>query len=134
MLFHKFDYISSEEDPTGMTVGIYEVMVTDDHGCQDSIKMIVVSVQEDAEGVFIPEGFSPNGDGYNDRFVILGIEAYPDNELVVFNKQGVEVYHSINYNNNWDGTPETGGVIGGVLPEGTYYYVFRFGKPCVHWA
>jgi len=122
------DYVSTDQNPTGMTVGTYNVMVTDDHLCQDSIRMIVVSVEEDARGVFIPEGFSPNGDGYNDLFEILGIEAYPENELVVFNRQGVEIFHRVNYRNDWDGTPEMGDVLGGVLPEGTYYYVFKFGE------
>jgi gliding motility-associated-like protein len=103
-------------------------MVTDAHGCQDSIEMIMITVEEDSPGVFIPEGFSPNGDGYNDRFEILGIEAYPENELVIFNKQGVVIYHHRNYQNDWDGTPEEGGVIGGTLPEGTYYYIFTYGE------
>ncbi len=124
-------YVSNEEDPTGMTVGTYGVMVTDDHLCQDSIRMIVVSLAEDAEEVFIPEGFSPNGDGYNDRFVILGIETFPENELVIFNSQGVEVFHSVNYKNDWDGRPEKGVILGGILPEGTYYYVFKAGNTLV---
>jgi len=125
------DYVSNEEDPTGMTVGYYNVMVTDDQLCQDSILRTMVSVEEDAQGVFIPEGFSPNGDGYNDLFVILGIENHGENELVIFNTQGVEVFHRINYNNDWDGTPETGSVLGATLPEGTYYYVFRSGESLV---
>jgi len=125
------DYVSIDEDPTGMTVGNYDVMVTDDHLCQDSILGIMVSVEVDAQGVFIPEGFSPNGDGYNDFFVILGIENHSENELVIFNTQGVEVFHRKNYKNDWDGTPETGGVLGGILPEGTYYYVFKFGETSV---
>jgi len=125
------DYSSSDQDPMGMSVGYYDIKVTDDHGCQDSIEMIVVTVEEDSAGVFIPAGFSPNEDGYNDRFVILGIEDYPENELVIFNKQGVVIYHRRNYQNDWDGTPEKGGVIGGALPEGTYYYVFTFGESMV---
>ena len=124
-------YNSSDQDPTGLTVGYYDVLVTDDHLCRDSIEMIMVSVEDDAQGIFIPEGFSPNGDGYNDLFVILGIENHPENELVVFNRQGVEVFHSTNYKNDWDGTPEKGGIVGGILPEGTYYYVFVFGETSV---
>ena len=120
-------FTSSAEDPDGLTPGYYSVVVTDDHLCTDSVLGIAVLVEEDADGVFIPEGFSPNGDGYNDLFVILGIENFPDNELVVFNRQGVEVLHRLNYQNDWDGKPGEGAVLGGELPEGTYYYIFRYG-------
>jgi gliding motility-associated-like protein len=121
------DYASSDEDATGMTVGYYSVMVTDSHQCMDSIEMIPVLLSEDADPLFIPEGFSPNGDGYNDRFVVVGIEQFPENELMVFNRQGVEVLHRVNYGNDWDGRPEKGGIPGSQLPEGTYYYIFKYG-------
>ncbi|MCD4709247.1 MAG: DUF2341 domain-containing protein [Bacteroidales bacterium] len=121
------DYVSIESNASGMTVGYYSVWVTDDHLCMDSILMIMVSVEENAEEVFIPEGFSPNGDGFNDHFVILGLENFPENELMVFNRQGVELFHQVNYENDWDGRPESGNITGGILPEGTYYYIFKFG-------
>ncbi len=124
-------YESTEQNPVSLTLGNYDVMVTDDHLCQDSIMGTGLILEKDAPGVFIPEGFSPNGDGYNDLFVILGIENYSENELLIFNRQGVTVFHRINYKNDWAGTPETGSVLGGVLPEGTYYYVFRFGETSV---
>lgn len=120
-------YLYEGLDPEGMSVGYYDVMVTDSHLCQDSVEGIIVSVAVDSGGVFIPEGFSPNGDGLNDLFVILGIEEFPENELVIMNRQGVQLLHRVNYQNDWDGTPEQGGVVGGQLPEGTYYYVFRYG-------
>ncbi len=122
------NYTSEEPEASGMTVGYYSVWVTDKHFCMDSILMIMVSVDEQAVEVFIPEGFSPNGDGFNDRFVILGLENFPENELLIFNRQGVEVIHRMNYENDWDGRPESGSILGGVLPEGTYYYIFKFGE------
>ncbi len=121
-------YVSAEPAASGMTVGYYSVWVTDNHLCLDSILMIMVSLNEHSEEVFIPEGFSPNGDGYNDRFVILGIKNFPNNELMIFNRQGVELFHRVNYENDWDGRPESGSILGGVLPEGTYYYIFKFGE------
>jgi len=124
-------YESTEQNPVSLTLGNYDVRVTDDHLCQDSIMGTGLILEKDAPGIFIPEGFSPNGDGYNDLFVILGIENYSENELVIFNTQGVVVFHRINYKNDWDGTPETGSVLGGILPEGTYYYVFKFGEASV---
>ena len=120
-------YLSDDQDPINMTVGYYSVMVEDLHECMDSIEGIKVGLAQDEDGLFIPEGFSPNGDGLNDYFVILGIEAYPDNELTILNRAGVKLYQRQNYRNDWDGTPETGGVPGGKLREGTYYYIFRYG-------
>jgi gliding motility-associated-like protein len=121
-------YVSTMEDAGSMTVGYYRVMATDQHGCQDSIENIRLVVEENPDGIFIPEGFSPNGDGFNDRFVILGIENFASNELMVFNRQGITVYYRANYQNDWDGTPEEGRIRGGVLPEGTYYYIFKYGE------
>ena len=67
---------------------------------------------------------TPNGDGYNDTWIIDNIEAYPGTEVSIFNRYGMEVYTSDNYMNDWNGTksPGTGGE-GDNLPDGAYYYV-----------
>lgn len=122
------EYRSTMQNADSMTVGYYRVMVTDNNFCKDSIEGIKLVLEEEPDELFIPESFSPNGDGYNDRFVILGIENFEDNELMVFNRQGVTVFYRANYQNNWDGTPEEGRIQGGELPEGTYYYIFRYGQ------
>ena len=77
----------------------------------------------------IPEGFSPNGDGIHDVFVINGITAFPRAQLHVFNRWGNLVYESPTpYNNDWDGTSNTGlSGKGSPLTAGTYYYVLEFG-------
>jgi gliding motility-associated-like protein len=121
-------YESILEDADSMTVGYYRVMVTDYQLCQNTIEGIRLVLEEDPAEIFIPESFSPNGDGYNDRFVILGIEQLENNELMVFTRQGITVYYRANYQNDWDGTPEEGRVQGGELPEGTYYYIFKYGQ------
>ena len=121
-------YESTMEDPDSMTVGYYRVLVTDSTSCTESLEGIRLITDAEPDELFIPESFSPNGDGYNDRFVILGIENFSDNELMVFNRQGVTVYYRANYQNDWDGKPEEGRVLGGVLPEGTYYYIFKYGE------
>ena len=76
-------------------------------------------------GLEIPEGFTPDGDLINDAFVIPGIENYPGNELLVFNRWGNKVYTVSNYTNNWTGTMNVGIQIGenNELPTGTYYYI-----------
>lgn len=66
--------------------------------------------------LFIPNLYTPNGDGTNDVFEIRGLELFPENDLVIVNRWGNEVYKSKNYRNNWSGEG---------LNEGTYYYVLR---------
>ena len=75
--------------------------------------------------VEIPSGITPNGDGRNETFIISFLEedteAYSSNELVVFNRWGEVVYRAKPYQNDWNGTTNSGEK----LPEGTYYYVLR---------
>ncbi|MCH8902856.1 MAG: gliding motility-associated C-terminal domain-containing protein, partial [Bacteroidetes bacterium] len=69
----------------------------------------------------IPTGFSPNGDDYNDHFVILGIENFDKIEVLIFNRWGNKVFTSIDYKNDWDGTNQSGQF----LPDATYFYVIK---------
>lgn len=75
---------------------------------------------------FIPEGFSPSGDGINDKFVIVSAEEYPQSQLLVYNRWGDEVWRNDSgYQNDFDGTYKKNGA---ALPDGTYYYIFKFNK------
>jgi gliding motility-associated-like protein/uncharacterized repeat protein (TIGR01451 family) len=77
---------------------------------------------------FIPEGFSPNGDGINDVFVIRGIEYYPANTFTIFNRWGNKVFEANHYLNTWNGTTTEGIRVGGnQLPVGTYFYTLDLG-------
>ena len=73
--------------------------------------------------------FSPNGDGFNDTFVIDGIQLYPNNVLKVYNRYGSLVFQTSNYNNDWDGVANKSGAIMSKdrLPVGTYFYVLDTG-------
>ncbi|AWW31582.1 hypothetical protein DN752_16440 [Echinicola strongylocentroti] len=72
------------------------------------------TINHDQLEVTIPNVFSPNGDGINDTWEIEGLtELYPENEIIVVNRWGGEVFKTSNYQNDWDG---------GSLDEGTYYY------------
>ena len=71
---------------------------------------------------FIPGGFSPNGDGTNDRFVIENT-GFKRLSLEVFNRWGNRVYRSNDYKNDWDGRCTEGISVGQDLPEGTYFYI-----------
>ena len=62
--------------------------------------------------IFIPNVFSPNGDGQNDRFEIEGIQSR-QNTVRIFNRWGQVVFEANNYRNTWDGRN---------VPDGTYFY------------
>jgi len=66
--------------------GIYSLVVST-NGCTSAPSSVTIIVNDcDVVDFNIPEGFSPNGDGINDLFVIRGIENYPDNKFVIFNR------------------------------------------------
>jgi gliding motility-associated-like protein len=69
----------------------------------------------------LPTAFSPNGDGFNDKFIVRGIEDFPENSFVVFNRWGQTVYESNSYNNQWDGSSSSGDQ----LTDGTYFVVLK---------
>ena len=80
--------------------------------------------------VFIPDGFSPNGDGINDIFEIGGDEN-TTNELIITNMSGAVVYRATNYMSNRDEVVGWQGrdLDGKPLPDGTYYYYLNIKSP-----
>jgi len=79
------------------------------------------------ENLKFPELFSPNGDGVNDYYVIGGIEKYPNNRILIYNRWGNKVYDKVGYLNDWDGYANVKFVIGSKeLPVGVYYYILRY--------
>lgn len=71
---------------------------------------------------FIPEGFSPNGDGINDTFVIANA-GNKRISLEIYNRWANRVYRSVDYKNDWAGQSNEGIRISSDLPEGTYFYI-----------
>ena len=81
--------------------------------------------------VVIYNGVTPNGDGKNDYFFIDGIQNLSNNRVEVYNRWGVKVFATDNYDANgniFQGYSEGRLTIGGNnhLPTGTYYYVLSY--------
>lgn len=55
-----------------------------------------------AGNFFIPNVFTPNGDGSNDKFVIVGLEEFDNADITIFNRWGNEVYRNSTYKNQWE--------------------------------
>lgn len=66
--------------------------------------------------IYIPNTFTPNGDGLNDTFGIAG-EAILEFNMQIFNRWGQLVFEAANVNDRWDGT-----FLGQKVPIGTYVY------------
>jgi gliding motility-associated-like protein len=103
-----------------MTPVEYTIQVTNDKGCTatDTVRISLLC----GESFFIPTGFTPNGDGLNDRFYILGGGATIKN-IRIYNRWGKLMYQRQNIQVNdgsqgWDGAFE-----GQPQPTGSYVYM-----------
>lgn len=108
--------------------GTYSLIVSN-NACNSVASSLTVAVKKcDTIDFNIPEGFSPNADGINDLFVIRGINRFPQNKIVFFNRWGDKVFDANPYKNSWDGKATKGILIGGNdLPVGTYFYILDLG-------
>jgi gliding motility-associated-like protein len=91
------------------------------------------------EEFFIPEGFSPNGDGIHDFFQIVGIEDFPDARMMIFNRWGNKLFEKEKYGNlNYWGSHEEAWWWGysesrlnfgnSKVPVGNYLYILELGN------
>jgi gliding motility-associated-like protein len=74
------------------------------------------------EGIKIYNGFTPNGDAYNDEWIIDSLQYFQENLVEVFDRQGDLVFKASGYNNRetvWKGEHQQKGE---ELPDGTYFY------------
>lgn len=128
------DFMSSFQNPTiqdaeNIQSGTYFLTVNVLNCNSDTLSLIVNVVRCDSLDFFIPEGFSPNNDGINDFFVIRGIQAFPTNDFVIYNRWGDKLFEQHAYNNSWDGTSSFGLTFGtDLLPVGTYFYILHLSE------
>ena len=111
------DIDDDESNPLDLIAGTYNLLVTDANGCVIDTVIILTEPFD----LTLPTGVSPNGDGDNDTYVILGIEEHPENLFQVYNRWGNLVYERSGYQNEWAGQSDSGEQ----LPDGTYYVVFE---------
>lgn len=104
--------------------GEHAWVATDAFGCSRSGRFIV-AVDSLRDGLLIvPNVFTPNGDGENDRFRVVGADV-GDFSLTIFNRWGEEIWSTIDPRDSWDGTYG-----GSTVPDGTYVYVLRHAAKC----
>jgi gliding motility-associated-like protein len=86
------------------------------HGCMDTITNCLVI--EPAFNLYIPSAFTPNGDGKNEVFKPMG-QYVKSFEMYVFDRWGMQLYHTKDINQGWNGTVNGAGT---VCQEDTYIY------------
>jgi gliding motility-associated-like protein len=101
--------------------GLYKVIVTDNYGCTGTATAEVKEIP--CCNVAMPNAFSPNNDGINDRFMPVSNVIIPKYNLVVYNRYGQKIFQSIRFDYGWNGTFNNNGAI---LDAGTYYYQLRY--------
>ncbi|WP_430614900.1 gliding motility-associated C-terminal domain-containing protein [Flavobacterium sp. JP2137] len=87
--------------------------------------------EKQVEHIIIYNAVSPNGDGINDYFIIENIEQFPNNTVQIYNRWGVKVFGTTNYNtsgNVFNGVSDGRGTLqkSDNLPTGTYYYIITY--------
>ncbi len=99
---HDYDTAGSEECNYCYEV---QLTVTNKYGCPDTITRPVIV--KPAFKAWIPNAFSPNGDGINDVFFIKGIYII-DFEMLIFDRWGMKLFDTDDLTIPWDGTVNNG--------------------------
>ena len=96
---------ATTEDQTGLKEGSYTLSVVDANGCRDSRTVTITNLTSDTcdYNIFVPNIFSPNGDGENDVLQVegSGIETL---EFIIYNRWGNLIFQSNSQADGWDGT------------------------------
>lgn len=112
------NYVNSSD------VEIIYIRVSSANGCI-GIAQYEISVIECE--IVVPEGISPNSDGFNDTLIIPGLDLHPNYELKIFDRRGLLVYFGSGSAEAWDGRAVEQN--GELLPVGTYFYTLQLNDP-----
>ncbi len=96
--------------------GNYSVTVVDQHICP-MVENYYIQIPEYI-CIWIPNAFTPNGDGINDEWIIKNSFLYPQITVTVYNQDGFVVFSDNGYQVPWNGLFN-----GNPVPSGTYYYI-----------
>ncbi len=100
----------------GLPTDFYTINIEDVIGCTFDTTVFVSKINEFC--LFPVNTISPNGDNYNDTWIIDNMEVYPDAEVQMYNKWGNMVWNHKGVYEPWDGR------IGGqIAPTEVYYYI-----------
>ncbi len=107
----------------------YYAVETDSDGCS-SVTPLAVTVtfycDPQLYDIEIFDGFSPNNDGRNDRFVIKDIRVlYPDFRIEILNRWGNTVFNGSASTSDWNGLLNGSGK---EVTVGVYYFILHFNK------
>ncbi len=113
-------YWSNGDTTWGISIGYPTTLqLTAVTPCYTLQESVTVYQKQCETYIYIPNAFTPDGDGKNDFFEFFGV---PEPlTLIVFNRWGGIVYQNPNYQNNWDGTNN-----GEPLPAGVYSYLIEY--------
>ncbi len=106
---------SSNPIATPKKTTTYTVLITDSSGCT-AIRQVTITILQD-NNLFVPNSFSPNGDGSNDKVFVRGNNLY-GLRLTIFDRWGEKVFETTDQNSGWDGTYK-----GEELDPGVFTYV-----------
>jgi gliding motility-associated-like protein len=105
---------------SALSPGSYKISVQNAEGCRsvnaDVVLNIPICVTND---LFVPNAFTPNGDGKNDILLVKGT-SIKSLQLLIFNQWGEKVFESVRPDIGWDGN-----VSGKPQPVGVYVYVLK---------
>jgi gliding motility-associated-like protein len=95
----------------------YTLSASSTLGCGSATDNVTVTI---FKGLFIPNSFTPNGDGLNDRFRIKAFDNYKILKFVIYNRWGSMIYNSTNATDGWDGNYKSY-----PQPMGAYIYIIE---------
>jgi gliding motility-associated-like protein len=103
---------------------VYTLIAKSEYGCSDSDKVQII-VFCDQSQLFIPNTFTPNGDGQNDYFFPQGTGIGKIKSFIIYNRWGQKVFERTNVdvnaqNQGWDGT-----LNGDLLSPDTFVYTME---------
>jgi gliding motility-associated-like protein len=110
------------QNRTAILPETYSVVVTDANGCAASGNT-VVGFTGSFGCLVIPQIITPNGDGFNDTWIITNIDIYPNAEMKIYTRWGKLIYKSRNVSAEpWDGRFN-----GKLMPTDSYHYILFLG-------